>query len=178
MLLFFSALLCNVMNTLLQHYFSLFNPSQQPYLSVFSVHVSGGVCNTHMQLHTCHNPHRIRITPASHQWTYCLNYNQNKCTYGCARPPPPSSSLLSVRSRFFISGSLYCLVFAKLLASKCRFISSFPQFLNSWHISNERKNVPFKIPSKMSLLSLTDLSLLKGHKLVLKACQSRMNGFT
>lgn len=92
LLLFFSALLCNVMHTLRQHCFSLFNPSHQPYLSVFSVHVSCGVCNTHMQLHTCHNPHRIRITPASHQWTYCLNYNQTKCTYGCARPlllPPP-----------------------------------------------------------------------------------------
>lgn len=169
----FSALLSDIMHMLLLHYFSLFNP-------VLHACFGWGVQHTHLQIHTVHSPHHIiHITPSSFQWTYCLNYNQTKCTYGCTCPPPPSSSLLSVQSRFFPWISLLpCF----LPNSSHQNAVSSPLFLsfqrNGTFPIKAKKNVPFKIHSRMSLLVLTDLSLSKGHKLFLQACQSRVNGFT
>lgn len=56
------------------HYFSLFNPSHRPYRSACTCF--------YLWCNTWHPPHLIlHIT---HRWTYCLNYNQIKCGYGCA----------------------------------------------------------------------------------------------
>lgn len=173
----FYTLFSVVMHILLLRYF--------PRLSVHTCHVCqwillmlwgreeerGGQHTLH--IHTLHN------TPSS-QWAYCLDYNQSKCTYGCTCPPPPSSSPLSMPSRLFFSQISPPPCFCQTVGNKNAVSSSlFLTFQRHGKFpTKEEKKTPFKIHSRMSQLSLTDLPLSNGHKLFLQACQSRVNGST
>lgn len=103
-----------------------------------------------------------RSTP-SPGWTYCSDYNQSKCTYGCARLPP----FLACRPDCFVFfpalPHLPRLFFCQAARiKKCSFTLSLSlavQRHGKFPATGRggKKNILFKIYSRMPLLSLTDL---------------------